>query len=123
MTGKSGSEKLWGGRFSGDLADLGLQFSESTTADRPMIDEDIWGSQVHCIMLGACGIISQGDLRAILGGLAQIRQQLTDEQFDLDPQLEDVHKPARATIRWSPTPAWPSGSQVMSQRCSATSSG
>ncbi|MCK4323296.1 MAG: argininosuccinate lyase, partial [Armatimonadetes bacterium] len=74
MTAKSGSEKLWGGRFSDDLADLGLQFSESTAADRPMIDEDIWGSQAHCIMLGACGIISEGDLRAILGGLAQIRQ-------------------------------------------------
>jgi len=82
MTAPSGSEKLWGGRFSDDLADMGLQFSESTAADRPMIDEDIWGSQAHCTMLAACRIISEADLRAILGGLAQIRQQFADGQFD-----------------------------------------
>jgi len=99
MTGKSGSEKLWGGRFSGDLADLGLQFSESTAADRPMIDEDIWGSQAHCIMLGACGIISEADLRAILGGLTGIRQQFADGQFDLDSQLEDVHMNVESRLR------------------------
>jgi len=99
MTESSGSEKLWGGRFSGDLADLGLQFSESTAADRPMIDEDIWGSQAHCIMLRACGIISEADLRAILGGLVQIRQQFADGQFDLDPQLEDVHMNVESRLR------------------------
>jgi len=99
MTEKSGSEKLWGGRFSGDLADLGLQFSESTTADRPMIAEDIWGSQAHCIMLGACGILTEADLRTILGGLAQIRQQLEDRQFDLDPLLEDVHMNVESRLR------------------------
>jgi len=99
MTAQNGSEKLWGGRFSDDLADLGLQFSESTAADRPMIDEDIWGSQAHCIMLAACGIISEADLRVILGGLAQIRQQFADGQFHLDPQLEDVHMNVESRLR------------------------
>ncbi len=99
MTTPSGSEKLWGGRFSDDLADLAVQFSESTQADRRMIAEDIWGSQAHSIMLGACGIISQADLRVILSGLAQIRQQFADGQFDLDPQLEDVHMNVENRLR------------------------
>jgi len=99
MTEKSGSGKLWGGRFSDDLADLGLQFSESTAADRPMINEDIWGSQAHCIMLAACGIINEADLRTILGGLAQLRQQFADGQFELDPQLEDVHMNIESRLR------------------------
>ena len=64
-----------------------------------MIGEDIWGSQAHSIMLGACGIISEDDLRAILGGLGQIHQQLADGQFDLDPQLEDVHMNVESRLR------------------------
>ncbi len=39
------SSKLWGGRFSADMADIALHYSESTQADAEMIAEDIWGSQ------------------------------------------------------------------------------
>ena len=99
MTQESGSGKLWGGRFSRDLADLALEFSESTAADAPIIAEDIWGSEAHSIMLAACGIISEDDLRSILGGLESTRQQYEAGEFELDRQLEDVHMNVESHLR------------------------
>ena len=86
MTRKSGSEKLWGGRFSSELADLALEFSESTAADAPLIAADIWGSEAHSIMLAVRGIISEDDLRTILSGLEHTRQQYESGKFELQPQ-------------------------------------
>ncbi len=99
MTQESGSGKLWGGRFSEEIADLALEFSESTAADAPMIAEDIWGSEAHSIMLAVCGIISEDDLRAILCGLESTRQQYEAGEFELDPQLEDVHMNVESHLR------------------------
>ena len=99
MTEESGSEKLWGGRFSADLGELALAFSESTAADAPMIGDDIWGSQAHSIMLAACGIVSEEDLRAILAGLERARQEYERGEFKLDPQLEDVHMNVESYLR------------------------
>ncbi|MFP3903020.1 MAG: argininosuccinate lyase [Armatimonadota bacterium] len=104
MSDDKQSEKLWGGRFSEDLSDIALQYSESTEADSEMIAEDIWGSQAHAIMLGACEIISEEDLREILRGLRQTEQELERGEFELDPELEDVHMNVEAYLReqWGP---------------------
>jgi len=101
MTRKSGSEKLWGGRFSSELADLALEFSESTAADAPLIAADIWDSQAHSIMLAVCGIISEDDLRTILSGLEHTRQEYESGKFELQPQLEDVHMNVESHLRES----------------------
>ncbi len=93
------SEKLWGGRFSADLSDIALTFSESTAADGRMVAEDIWGSEAHAIMLAASGIISEDDLREILKWLEQARAAWEDGSFELRPELEDVHMNVETYLR------------------------
>lgn len=93
------SEKLWGGRFSADLADIALTFSESTAADGRMVPEDIWGSQAHAIMLAASDIISEDDLREILHWLDQARADWENGVFELKPELEDVHMNVETYLR------------------------
>lgn len=97
MAGKS--EKLWGGRFAADLSDIALTFSESTAADGRMVAEDIWGSQAHAIMLTACGIISEQDLREILKWLEKAREAWEDGSFELKRELEDVHMNVETYLR------------------------
>jgi len=91
MTNEPKSSQLWGGRFSADLDDLALAYSESTAADAPMVAEDIWGSEAHAIMLAARGIISETDLREILRWLEKAREEFEAGRFQLRPELEDVH--------------------------------
>lgn len=93
------SQKLWGGRFSADLADIALTFSESTAADGPMVPEDIWGSQAHAIMLAMSGIISEVDLREILKWLEQARAAWENGTFELRKELEDVHMNVETYLR------------------------
>jgi argininosuccinate lyase len=87
----SGSEKLWGGRFSADMADLALAYSESIDADAPMVQEDIWGSQAHALMLARCGIIPEADLREILRWLEHARLEYEAGRMTLQREREDVH--------------------------------
>ena len=93
------STKLWGGRFSADMADIALQFSESTAADGPMVFEDIWGSQAHAIMLAKCGIIAEEDLREILRWLEKAKTAWEDGSFELKRELEDVHMNVETYLR------------------------
>ena len=99
MAGDSGSEKLWGGRFSSDLDVAMLSFSESTEADSKMIAEDIWGSQAHALMLHDCGIISEADLREILRWLETAREKFEAGELTLKPELEDVHMNVESYLR------------------------
>lgn len=93
------SKKLWGGRFSADLSDIALAYSESTQADGRMTAEDIWGSEAHAIMLAACGIISETDLREILKWLEQARADWEAGRLELKPELEDVHMNVEMYLR------------------------
>jgi argininosuccinate lyase len=93
------STKLWGGRFSSEMADIALTFSESTAADGRMVFEDIWGSEGHAIMLQRCGIISAEDLREILRWLEQAKQAFQDGRFELRRELEDVHMNVETYLR------------------------
>ena len=84
------SSKLWGGRFAAEMADVALDFSESTAADGRMVFEDIWGSQAHAIMLATQGIISLEDLREILRWLEKAKGDWESGSFELKRELEDV---------------------------------
>ncbi len=85
------SSKLWGGRFAADIDDQALAFSQSIEADSHMVAEDIWGSEAHAIMLAACGIISEDDLREILRWLEKALEEWEAGRLVLKPELEDVH--------------------------------
>ena len=69
-----GTDKLWGGRFSGNTDATVEAFTASEHFDRRLAQYDIEGSRAHALMLQSCGIISEADGRAIIGGLDTIMQ-------------------------------------------------
>nr|MBO6295396.1 argininosuccinate lyase [Schwartzia sp. (in: firmicutes)] len=85
------SEKLWGGRFSKTTDEMINDFQASISFDKRMYREDIAGSIAHATMLAKCGIISDADKDAIIGGLKDIRAKIEDGEFSFDVALEDIH--------------------------------
>ena len=85
------STKLWGGRFRSDLSTETEAFTQSIDVDSRLVPHDIWGSQVHAIMLARQGIISDEDLRQILHWLSKAESDFRDGKFVLKPEKEDVH--------------------------------
>ena len=84
-------KKLWSGRFQADMDQKTQDFTESTETDLRLVEYDIWGSQVHAIMLAKQKIISNTDLKQIILCLDQVDQDFKEGNFRLDPQNEDVH--------------------------------
>lgn len=82
---------LWSGRFNSHLTSESVAFTHSIEADSRLIGYDIWGSQVHAIMLARQGIISDADLREILCWLGKAEEEHQNGNLTLDPNKEDVH--------------------------------
>ncbi len=93
------SEKLWGGRFEGRTDAAVERFTASIHFDRALAHFDLRGSAAHARMLAAVGLISAGDERALIDGLAQIAAQIEDGSFPFDPALEDIHMNVESRLR------------------------
>ena len=93
-----GSEKLWGGRFSGDTDKLVESYSASIEFDRRLYREDIAGSIAHARMLAKQGIISDADRDAIVGGLEAIRDEIAAGEFEFRVDREDIHLNIEAAL-------------------------
>ena len=85
------SEKLWGGRFEKSTDEMINEFQASIGFDKRMYREDIAGSIAHAAMLAKCGIISEADKDAIVGGLKDILGRIEKGDFSFDIDLEDIH--------------------------------
>jgi len=83
--------KLWAGRFSQETDALVHRFNASLTFDRRLWPHDIRGSIAHVNMLGACGIISEGEAQTIAEGLQSLADDLGAGRAHLPPGAEDVH--------------------------------
>jgi len=83
--------KTWSGRFHEPVAELVKKYTASVGFDQRLAEFDIQGSLAHARMLGAQGIISAADLRAIEQGLEVIRQEIRNGNFEWSLDLEDVH--------------------------------
>ena len=68
-----------------------LDFTHSTETDSRLIPYDIWGSQVHALMLSHQNIINPTDLSPILIWLEKALSDFHEGKFVLDPTKEDVH--------------------------------
>ena len=86
-----GKSAIWGGRFSGGPSQLMQDINASISYDQKLYRQDIEGSCAHATMLADQGIISQEDKKAILEGLAQIKQEIEAGQFTFLESLEDIH--------------------------------
>ena len=94
----TGSEKLWGGRFSAPTAALVEAFTASIGFDRRLYREDIAGSIAHARMLARQGIIGEADRDAIVAGLEAIREEIAAGRFEFRPEREDIHLNIEAAL-------------------------
>ena len=46
------SDKLWGGRFSSDITEDVLKYTETVSVDHRMLESDLWQNIAHVLMLG-----------------------------------------------------------------------
>lgn len=73
------------------MAELVKRYTASVEFDKRLAEFDIQGSLAHSRMLGAQGIISADDVKAIEVGLNEILQEIRAGQFEWKLDLEDVH--------------------------------
>src|SRR5690606_15827331 len=88
---KSGSDKLWQGRFQGSMATSMERLSISLSFDRKLFREDIEGSMAHAHGLKAAGVLSSRELAAMLAGLRGILEDLEAGKDLFRPDDEDIH--------------------------------
>ncbi|MBT8216370.1 MAG: argininosuccinate lyase, partial [Acidimicrobiia bacterium] len=81
---------MWGGRFSEPPSEALWRFTVDHS-DRRLLLDDITGSFAHVAMLGETGILEEGDVHAITGGLEEIRQEAEEGRFEWHDSDEDVH--------------------------------
>ena len=83
--------KLWSGRFDADTDVLADELNASITFDHRMFREDIQGSIAHARMLGAQGIIGQGDAASIITALCEILSDMEAGKIEYKTSDEDIH--------------------------------
>ena len=99
MTSKTGSGRdLWGGHFSTGPAPLMEQINASISFDKRLYAHDVAGSKAHARMLARCGIISDADRDAIIGGLDTILGEIERGEFVFRTELEDIHLNVEARL-------------------------
>ena len=98
MSDKQDTSKLWGGRFSEPTNSFVQRFTASVTFDQRMAAEDIAGSRAHADMLCAVGVLNQGELAEIQGGLNQVEKEISEGSFAWSIELEDVHMNIEARL-------------------------
>jgi len=82
---------MWGGRFNEPTDAFVEAFTASVTFDQRMAQVDIQGSLAHAKMLHKIGILNDDEHAAIENGMAQIRDEISNDAFEWSVSLEDVH--------------------------------
>ena len=85
------SANLWGGRFTEKPHETFAEFNDSFPFDRRLFAADVRCSIAHARGLRLAGLLSDEEVDAVVGGLAQL---LTDSAIDKDffsTPAEDVH--------------------------------
>ncbi len=83
--------EAWSARFSEPLSELVQRYTSSVFFDKRLAIVDIEASIAHATMLAECAIISIDDCNAIQTGMAQIRSEIENGEFNWQINLEDVH--------------------------------
>ncbi|OGK78847.1 MAG: argininosuccinate lyase [Candidatus Rokubacteria bacterium GWC2_70_16] len=87
----AGAGKPWGGRFAQGQDPEAEAFTASLAFDRRLWPHDIEGSVAWARALARAGLISEGELTALLDGLAAVRAELAEGRFPFRRELEDIH--------------------------------
>jgi argininosuccinate lyase len=85
------TQRTWGGRFTGTLADVMLRLSASIDVDKVLAEDDIRGSMAHARALHRAGILTEGELAQMIAGLEAVGEEVRLGKMKWDASLEDVH--------------------------------
>ena len=85
------TKKLWGGRFETGASSIAEEISESISFDKTLFEVDIEASIAHAKGLAKAKIITASELKAIEGGLIEIRKEILSGAFSFRIELEDIH--------------------------------
>ena len=85
------NKKLWGGRFEEATSPFVERFTSSVSFDNSLYQYDIDGSIAHAKMLEKVGTLTEKEVTEIIDGLEEIREEITNQNFDWSTELEDVH--------------------------------
>ena len=89
---------MWGGRFAQGPSAIMREINASIPFDKALWREDIRASKAHVAMLGAQGIVTPEDARAITDGLDQIAAEYERDGVPENWDLEDIHMTVEARL-------------------------
>ncbi|PSK91407.1 argininosuccinate lyase [Haloactinopolyspora alba] len=89
--GTANEAKLWGGRFGGGPAAPLAELSKSTRFDWRLAPYDIAGSKAHATVLNRAGLLTDGELAAMVDGLDVLAADVDSGAFSPAGGDEDVH--------------------------------
>jgi argininosuccinate lyase len=81
----------WGGRFAEPADAAARRFTASLPFDHRLWPVDLQGSEAWARALAAAGVLTEVELRALLEGLAAVRDELRAGTFPFRLELEDIH--------------------------------
>ncbi|WP_051180075.1 argininosuccinate lyase [Nocardia concava] len=96
--GATGTNPLWGGRFTTGASSLLEEINSSVHFDFRLAEQDVAGSIAHARMLVDQGVISVDEGQAIVNGLKIIAAEIAAGDLVLDRALEDVHMNIEARL-------------------------
>ncbi|CAL9730470.1 hypothetical protein MOUN0_J06414 [Monosporozyma unispora] len=85
------SQKLWGGRFTGETDPLMHLYNASLPYDYKMYKADLEGTKVYTQGLEKLGLITSDELTKIHYGLDEIKKEWDADKFVRHPNDEDIH--------------------------------
>ncbi len=83
--------QLWQGRFDVPPAEALVEFTESLSYDQRLLPDDVACSKAHVRGLHRAGLIDEGELAALLGGLDSVEMEYRTGVLDVVASDEDVH--------------------------------
>jgi argininosuccinate lyase len=85
------ANKLWGGRFSGEVDARMKQFQDSISFDVRLWEVDITGSKAYARALANSGIITKKESQQLIDGLEVVFDEFAAGKFELRDGDEDIH--------------------------------
>jgi argininosuccinate lyase len=92
------TQRTWGGRFKGTLAEAMLRLSASVEVDQVLAEDDIRGSMAHARALERAKVLTAAELQQLISGLEAVRDEVHQGKMKWDPALEDVHMNIEARL-------------------------
>lgn len=88
---KQETEKLWGGRFTGNTDPVMEAFNASIHYDKRMWKADIQGSKAYVSAIHEAGLLTSEEKDVIREGLDKISEEWSANEFEIRPGDEDIH--------------------------------